>query len=124
MSTRWRYPLILLLSPTVAVAHGTEAGGMILGTLASAVITTIGLLVLPFRPHRRLAVFASYPLAVVSTCAGIAVLQDGINNTFGYSVWAWAVLSALLPLVLLGIVYYEFCRPSPPDTPQDSKEDP
>ena len=124
MSTRVRYLLLLLLLTSATLAHGTEIAGMYTGTIASAVSTTIALVVLPFRPRRRFVAIASYPLSVVLACVAIGVLQNGINNTLGQSVWVWAVLSALLPLVLLGIVYYEFCRRGSPATPKDSKEEP
>ncbi|MBL9199973.1 MAG: hypothetical protein JNL39_05665 [Opitutaceae bacterium] len=123
MNPRWRYPLLLFLSPSLASAHGFEFGGMFLGTCASAVVTLIALLVFPFRPRRRLAIVACYPVAVVSICVGLAALQNGINHTFNYSTWAWGVLSAVLPLVIIGIVYYEFCRPAPSIKDRDAKQD-
>lgn len=124
MSTHSRYLLLLLLSPSLAFAHGTEFAGMFLGTCASAIVTTIGVSIFPLRPRRRIAVFASYAVAAVGTCVGIATLQDGINKTYNYSVWPWIVFSALPPLVVVGIIYHEFCRPEARDRDGGIKKDP
>lgn len=124
MSTRRRQLILFLLSPSLVFAHGTEIGGLYLGTFAAVIAAVICSVVLPSRPRRRFLPLAALGPAAIATFFAVAAYQNVVNDTLGQSVWVWAVFSAVLQLFVVGVVYYEFCRPKSSDQGQKNPKEP
>ena len=62
-----RYCSLFIILPATAFAHGTEAGGLVFGSLGSAGVAAILLVFVPGPPARKRVVLRSVAVAIVAT---------------------------------------------------------
>ncbi len=122
---RFRFAPILFL-PAAALAHGTESGGLVLGSLGSVIIVSIGLAVLPTKAGRKLAVLATFLASVVGAWTlALSAVGDWMFWNLRQSLLPWILLGGGPPFVVASLAYYFFARPirpSHPATPNKSPE--
>ena len=112
MSTSTRWVCLFLLSPTIAFAHGTEIGGLLLGSFGAILLMIIASAFLPFRPGRKNTfvriVFGSLALVWVLALAG---LGEWLQRNIRQRVAPWVLCAGAPPLLVGGIFYCAFGRP-------------
>ena len=123
--SRFRFTPILFL-PAAALAHGMEAGGLVLGSLGSVIIVSIALAILPTKAGRTLAVLGTFLAAIVGAWTlALSAVGDWIFWHLPQSLLPWILLGGGPPFVVASLAYYFFARPirpSHPATPNKAPE--